>query len=107
MTKKFVWIGFFVDSTLGNMLPLLWDGDAISISGGQSGNARSRVSRIGRTSDERNQYRLRRTANGRICLTIVAVETRVWSLINRTFPGKGTTLRFRLNSLTNSEILSR
>jgi len=33
MTKKFVWIGFFVGSTLGNMLPLLWGGDAISISG--------------------------------------------------------------------------
>src|SRR5207245_1471249 len=29
MTKKFVWIGFFVGSTLGNMLPLLWGGDAI------------------------------------------------------------------------------
>ena len=26
MTKKFVWIGFFVGSTLGNMLPLLWGG---------------------------------------------------------------------------------
>jgi len=33
MTKKFVWIGLFVGSTLGNMLPLLWGGDAISISG--------------------------------------------------------------------------
>jgi len=33
MTKKFVWIGFFVGSTIGNMLPLLWGGDAISISG--------------------------------------------------------------------------
>ena len=32
MTKKFVWIGFFVGSTIGNMLPLLWGGDAISIS---------------------------------------------------------------------------
>ena len=33
MTKKFVWIGFFVGSTAGNMLPLLWGGDAISIVG--------------------------------------------------------------------------
>ena len=33
MTKKFVWIGFFVGSTAGNMLPLLWGGDAISVSG--------------------------------------------------------------------------
>jgi hypothetical protein len=33
MTKKFVWIGFFLGSTLGNMLPLLWGGDAISLSG--------------------------------------------------------------------------
>ena len=33
MTKKFVWIGLFVGSTLGNMLPLLWGGDAISLSG--------------------------------------------------------------------------
>ena len=33
MTKKFVWIGFFVGSTAGNALPLLWGGDAISVSG--------------------------------------------------------------------------
>jgi hypothetical protein len=33
MTKKFIWIGLFVGSTAGNMLPLLWGGDAISISG--------------------------------------------------------------------------
>jgi hypothetical protein len=33
MTKKFIWIGLFVGSTIGNMLPLLWGGDAISISG--------------------------------------------------------------------------
>jgi hypothetical protein len=33
MTKKFVWIGLLVGSTLGNMLPVLWGGDAISISG--------------------------------------------------------------------------
>ena len=33
MTKKFVWIGLFVGSAIGNMLPMLWGGDAISISG--------------------------------------------------------------------------
>ena len=33
MTKKFIWIGMFVGSTIGNMLPLLWGGDAISVSG--------------------------------------------------------------------------
>ena len=33
MTKKFVWIGFFVGSTLGNMVPMLWGGEAISVSG--------------------------------------------------------------------------
>jgi hypothetical protein len=33
MTKKFVWIGLFVGSTVGNLLPLLWGGDAISVSG--------------------------------------------------------------------------
>jgi hypothetical protein len=33
MTKKFVWIGLFVGSALGNMLPMLWGGDAISVSG--------------------------------------------------------------------------
>ena len=33
MQKKFVWIGMFVGSTLGNMLPMLWGGDAISVSG--------------------------------------------------------------------------
>jgi uncharacterized membrane protein YeaQ/YmgE (transglycosylase-associated protein family) len=33
MTKKFIWIGLFVGSTAGNMLPPLWGGDAISISG--------------------------------------------------------------------------
>jgi hypothetical protein len=33
MTKKFIWIGMFVGSTIGNMLPMLWGGDAISISG--------------------------------------------------------------------------
>ena len=33
MTKKFIWIGMFIGSTIGNMLPLLWGGDAISVSG--------------------------------------------------------------------------
>jgi uncharacterized membrane protein YoaK (UPF0700 family) len=33
MRKKLVWIGFFVGSTAGNLLPLIWGGDAISISG--------------------------------------------------------------------------
>jgi len=33
MTKKFVWIGMFVGSAIGNMLPTLWGGDAISFSG--------------------------------------------------------------------------
>ena len=33
MRKKLIWGGFFVGSTIGNMLPLLWGGDMISISG--------------------------------------------------------------------------
>ena len=33
MAKKFIWIGLFVGSTAGNMLPLLWGGDAMSVSG--------------------------------------------------------------------------
>jgi hypothetical protein len=33
MTKRFIWIGLFVGSTLGNMLPVLWGSDAISVSG--------------------------------------------------------------------------
>jgi hypothetical protein len=33
MTKKFVWIGLFVGSTIGNLLPLLWGGDALSVEG--------------------------------------------------------------------------
>jgi len=28
-----MWIGFFVGSAAGNMLPVLWGGDAISVSG--------------------------------------------------------------------------
>jgi hypothetical protein len=33
MTRKLIWIGMFVGSAVGNMLPLLWGGDAISITG--------------------------------------------------------------------------
>ena len=33
MTKKFIWIGFFVGSTVGNFVPNLSGGDAISASG--------------------------------------------------------------------------
>jgi hypothetical protein len=33
MAKKLVWIGLFVGSTIGNAVPMLWGGDAISISG--------------------------------------------------------------------------
>ncbi len=32
MTKKFIWIGFFVGSTIGNLLPTLWGGDLMSLS---------------------------------------------------------------------------
>ena len=33
MTKKFVWIGLFVGSTIGSMLPALWGGEMTSVSG--------------------------------------------------------------------------
>jgi len=33
MRRKAIWIGLFVGSTVGNMLPVLWGGDAISVSG--------------------------------------------------------------------------
>jgi hypothetical protein len=33
MQKKLVWIGLFVGSAIGNMVPLLWGGDAMSLSG--------------------------------------------------------------------------
>jgi len=33
MTRKIIWIGMIVGSTIGNMLPLLWGGDAISVAG--------------------------------------------------------------------------
>ena len=29
MTKKLVWIGMFVGSTIGNMLPLVWGGTGL------------------------------------------------------------------------------
>ena len=28
-----MWIGFFVGSTVGNLLPVMWGGDALSFSG--------------------------------------------------------------------------
>ena len=33
MTKKLIWIGMIVGSAIGNMVPLLWGGDAISMAG--------------------------------------------------------------------------
>jgi hypothetical protein len=33
MTKKLIWVGLFIGSTLGGMLPALWGGDMLSISG--------------------------------------------------------------------------
>lgn len=33
MTKKFIWFGFFVGSTIGNALPMVWGGDVMSVSG--------------------------------------------------------------------------
>jgi uncharacterized membrane protein YeaQ/YmgE (transglycosylase-associated protein family) len=33
MTKKFIWGGFFVGSTIGGFLPPLWGGDMLSVSG--------------------------------------------------------------------------
>jgi hypothetical protein len=33
MTKKFIWLGFFVGSTIGNLLPTIWGGGVMSISG--------------------------------------------------------------------------
>jgi hypothetical protein len=33
VTKKFIWLGFFVGSTIGNMLPTIWGGSVMSISG--------------------------------------------------------------------------
>jgi len=31
--KKLIWIGFFIGSTVGGMLPSLWGADMISVSG--------------------------------------------------------------------------
>ena len=33
VSKKIIWIGMIVGSAIGNMLPLLWGGDAISMTG--------------------------------------------------------------------------
>ena len=33
MTKKFIWGGFFVGSSVGGYLPSLWGGSALSMSG--------------------------------------------------------------------------
>ena len=33
MTRKFIWLGFFVGSTIGNMLPAIWGGSVMSIAG--------------------------------------------------------------------------
>lgn len=33
MTKLFVWLGLFVGSTLGGLVPLLWGDDMLSVAG--------------------------------------------------------------------------
>jgi hypothetical protein len=33
MDKKFIWGGLFIGSSLGGALPMLWDGDMMSLSG--------------------------------------------------------------------------
>jgi hypothetical protein len=33
MSKKLIWLGFFVGSTVGNMLPTMWGDDLLSVSG--------------------------------------------------------------------------
>ncbi|HUP78692.1 MAG TPA: hypothetical protein VM260_09070 [Pirellula sp.] len=33
MTRKFMWVGFFVGSSIGNLLPITWGGDAMSVAG--------------------------------------------------------------------------
>ena len=33
MEKKLIWAGLFIGSTLGGILPALWGGDMLSISG--------------------------------------------------------------------------
>ena len=32
MSKKLVWIGFFLGSTIGGMIPALWGDDMLSVS---------------------------------------------------------------------------
>jgi hypothetical protein len=32
-SKKLIWLGFFVGSTVGGMLPSMWGADMLSISG--------------------------------------------------------------------------
>jgi hypothetical protein len=33
MTKKLIWMGFFIGSSIGNLLPVIWGGDILSVSG--------------------------------------------------------------------------
>jgi len=33
MTKKFIWAGFFLGSTIGGFVPAMWGGDLMSIWG--------------------------------------------------------------------------
>ena len=33
MTRKFIWLGFFIGSTIGGLIPAMWGGDMFSISG--------------------------------------------------------------------------
>ena len=33
MTRKLMWFGFFVGSSLGGFLPAIWGGDMLSLSG--------------------------------------------------------------------------
>jgi hypothetical protein len=33
MTKMFIWLGLFVGSTLGGLVPMLWGGDLLSVAG--------------------------------------------------------------------------
>jgi len=32
MTKRLIWIGIFIGSTIGSFVPLLWGGDLLSFS---------------------------------------------------------------------------
>jgi hypothetical protein len=33
MTKTFIWLGLFVGSTIGGLVPTLWGGDMFSLAG--------------------------------------------------------------------------